>query len=168
MESDDLEGCLTKARELGAVDARALHTAKIVTGEWVRWKCQYGCGGYKSNLCCPPFTPEPKRTRELLDSYRWAVLLHGENGAQIKSWVAQLEREMFLAGFHKAFGMGSGPCSLCHPCNLERCARPAEARPSMESCGIDVFATARNAGFPIRVVTDRADAQNCYGLLLLE
>jgi len=37
----------------------------------------------------------------------------------------------------------------------------------MEACGIDVFATARGAGFPIEVVRDYQSAQNYYGLLLL-
>ena len=38
----------------------------------------------------------------------------------------------------------------------------------MEACGIDVFRTARAAGFPIEVVKDYKCRQNYYGLLLLE
>jgi hypothetical protein len=38
----------------------------------------------------------------------------------------------------------------------------------MEACGIDVYRTARNNGYPIEVVTDCACAQNYYGLVLLE
>ncbi len=38
----------------------------------------------------------------------------------------------------------------------------------MESCGIDVYATARKNGFPIEVVRDERSDQNYYGLLLVE
>ncbi|HID55545.1 TPA: hypothetical protein EYP37_03380, partial [Candidatus Poribacteria bacterium] len=34
------------------------------------------------------------------------------------------------------------------------CRHPRQARPSMEACGIDVYRTAKTAGFPIEVVRD--------------
>jgi len=37
-----------------------------------------------------------------------------------------------------------------------------------QSSGIDVFATARAASFPIQVVTDHEREQNYYGLVLVE
>ena len=82
--------------------------------------------------------------------------------------VAALEREVFLAGFYKAFALGSGPCSLCDECNLESCVHPERARPAMEAAGIDVFATARGNGFPIEVVRTPSSPQNYYGLVLIE
>ncbi len=78
-----------------------------------------------------------------------------------------VEREAFLAGYYKAFAMGEGPCRLCEVCSLERCVHPQEARPSMEACGIDVFATAHNLGCPIHTLRDRDEPRNLYGLLLL-
>ena len=54
-------------------------------------------------------------------------------------------------------------------CDLEGACRHAEeSRPAMEACGIDVFATARAAGFPIEVVTSHECEQNYYGLVLVE
>jgi hypothetical protein len=38
----------------------------------------------------------------------------------------------------------------------------------MEACGIDVYQTARTAGYPIEVVQNSTCDQNYYGLLLLE
>ncbi len=70
--------------------------------------------------------------------------------------------------YYKAFGVGSGQCRLCDECPFERCIHPREARPSMEACGIDVFATARGNGFPIEVVTDRSCDQNYYGVILVD
>lgn len=79
-----------------------------------------------------------------------------------------LEREIFLAGFYKAFVLGRGACRLCDECNLEKCIHPREARPSMESYGIDVYATARGNGYPIEVVKDRSCDQNYYGVVLVD
>jgi len=58
---------------------------------------------------------------------------------------------------------------LCEECSLDKgCKHPREARPSMEACGIDVFKTARTAGYPIEVVRNHTCCQNYYALLLLK
>jgi hypothetical protein len=38
----------------------------------------------------------------------------------------------------------------------------------MEACGIDVFSTAKNNGFPINVLKSKDEVQNYYGLVLIE
>jgi len=43
-----------------------------------------------------------------------------------------------------------------------------QARPSMESCGIDVFQTARNNGFYIDTLRDKSETQNNYCLMLVD
>jgi predicted metal-binding protein len=164
----ELDRFLARACALGALEAKVIDPASIVTAAWVRLKCQYGCGGYGSSLCCPPYTPTPEETRRIVDCYERAVLVHCEPGVDVKRLVATLEREVFLEGFYKAFGLGSGPCSLCDECNFEGCIHPYEARPSMEACGIDVYATARGNGYPIEVVTDESCDQNYYGVVLVD
>lgn len=141
----------------------------VFTAPWVRWKCQFGCGGYGSSLLCPPWSPKPEETRAVLDSYKRAILIHGDKDVDIRQLVTDLEREAFLSGFYKAFGFASGPCHLCKKCALDKGCRHSErARPAMEACGIDVFKTARRAVLPIDVVTDHDCGVNYYGLLLLE
>ena len=164
----DLGRFTRRACELGALEAKAIDPASIVTAAWVRLKCQYGCGGYGSSLCCPPYSPTPEETRKVLDCYQRAILVHCKPGVGVKKLVAVLEREVFLAGFYKAFALGSGPCSLCDECNLESCIHPYEARPSMEACGVDVYATARGNGYPIEVVKDESCDQNYYGVVLVD
>ena len=163
---------IKKAVGLGASDARIIDTGTIVTSPWVRWKCRYGCDGYNSSLCCPPNTPDHRETRELVDSYEKALLVHvtGDNDhmKDIKDMVATIERDIFLAGYFKAFALGAGPCYLCSECSMDVCRHPAQARPSMESCGIDVFTTARNNGYTIDVVKDYSDVMNRFGLVLIE
>jgi predicted metal-binding protein len=148
---------------------RRVDPRKVPTAEWVRIKCQFGCGGYGQCLTCPPYAPTPEQTRRLLDSYTIGYLIHWGHKAGKRQALADIEREIFLAGWHKAFAMATGPCELCRECNVEEgCTHPSLARPSMEACGIDVFQTARDAGFPIRVVTSHKDKPNFFSLLLVE
>ena len=162
-------GLVARARALGSRDARLIRAASVATASWVRLKCQYGCDGYASSLCCPPRTPAPEATRRVIDGYRRAILFEAGLSEPKKIAVA-LEREAFLAGYYKAFGLGAGPCGLCpQGCAFdEGCRYAQEARPCMEACGIDVFATARANGFAIDVVRDESDPAHYFGLLLLD
>ena len=87
---------LKRAKELGAKEAKIIPAKSIVTAEWVRLKCQFGCDGYGASLCCPPHSPEPAETRRVLDSYRRAILF--EAGlSEPKKIAVSLEREAFLS-----------------------------------------------------------------------
>ena len=173
-----VESFCKKAIEMGIEGAKIIDPGSIVTAEWVRMKCQYGCPGFGMSLCCPPRTPTPDMTRKVIDSYQKAILLHqrlvkgekrGERGRTFSKAIVRLEIEMFLDGYYKAWSMGSGPCDLCKECNLSgSCQHGHEARPSMEACGIDVFKTARDNGFPIEVVRTRDQERNIFGLVLVE
>ena len=159
---------IERARELGAKSAKMVNPSDVVTNDWVRWKCQFGCGGYGSSLVCPPYTPKPEETRRMLDGYSLGILFECDRG-QAQRIAAALEREIFLSNYYKAFGLGAGPCRLCSDCAFdEGCRYPDEARPSMEACGIDVYATAIKHGFTINVVKDNADPQHYFGLMLIE
>jgi predicted metal-binding protein len=160
-------GYVAKAKKLGARGAKIIPASSIRTAEWVRLKCQFGCGGYGGCLTCPPHSPTPSQTREAVKRYRHALLVHGHEWGNVSGIVVSLERAIFLDGFHKAFAMGSGPCELCRSCP-ETCRHPEKARPSMEACGIDVFATVRANGFPIEVVRRKNRKGDYYGVVLIE
>jgi predicted metal-binding protein len=159
-----------RALAASAAHAKRIPAASVVTAAWVRLKCQYGCGGYGQCLTCPPNSPRPDETARMLAEYETAILVHFDGHVEVTPIMVELEREAFLDGFYKAFAMGAGPCGLCDDCNSAGggCRNPEKARPSMEACGIDVFRTARDNGFPIDVVRNQNCPQNCYGLLLLE
>jgi len=173
-----VESFCKKAIEMGAEDAKVIDPASVVTAEWVRMKCQYGCPGFGMSLCCPPRAPTPDMTRKVIDSYRKAILLHQrlvkgekrkEKGETFRKAILQLEIEMFLDGYYKAWSMGAGPCDRCKECNLTgSCRHGKEARPSMEACGIDVYKTARDNGFHIQVVRSRDEEMNIFALVLAE
>ena len=166
-----------RAFENGAAEAMIIDTKNIVTGNWVRLKCQYGCGGYRKRLCCPPFSPKPEYTRKMISEYKRALIYtyYSKPGnarpkrRNMYRVLGKLEREIFLDGYYKAFGMGAGPCNLCPICDIEsRCKFPEYARPAMEACGIDVYRTARNVGIKIEVVkSTRATSKYCH-LILIE
>ena len=151
-----------KARTLGFSRARIIDPVSVAVAEWVRWKCQFGCDGYGACLTCPPYSPSPETTRKVLADYSRALLLQTLDAdlnrdpgfpAGQRKLVAALEREMFLDGHYKAFGMAAGPCGVCRSCDPAKgCRKPSLARPSMEACGIDVYRTARNNGLRLEVV----------------
>ena len=85
--------------------------------------------------------------------------------------IVELEGEMFKDGYYKAFALLSGPCGLCAECAKSKnkpCNFGNRARPSMESCGIDVYQTAWNNGFPIQPLRHKGETQNLYCLLLVD
>jgi predicted metal-binding protein len=165
-------------KELLEIAERAAHVKKaviispkdVITAAWVRLKCQYGCGGYAQSLTCPPYTPTPEQMRHVLDCYKRGILIHFDEEADVKSIIVKLEREIFLLGAWKAFGLGAGPCNFCKECATEigQCRHAERARPAMEACGIDVFTTARNAGFQIEVVRTTSQCPHYFGLVLVD
>ena len=159
---------------LGVDGAKVVDPRSVVTAEWVRMKCQFGCPGFGMSRCCPPHTPAPELTRKVVDSYQKAILVHrrlpkGEKTKLFNETIVKLEIKIFLDGCYKAWSMGSGPCRLCKECDpTTPCKHGLEARPSMEACGIDVFKTARDNGFPIEVIRAREEERNIFGLILVE
>lgn len=164
----DLDRFLTLACEYGALEAKVIDASSVVTAPWVRFKCQFGCGGYNRRLTCPPYTPTPSETRDVLACYRRGILVHCTGEVRPTAVVSRLERDLFVCGYYRALALGEGPCRLCQACTLEQCQHPREARPSMEACGIDVYATVRANGWPISTLPDRSTQTNLYGLALVD
>ena len=77
-------------------------------------------------------------------------------------------RELFLDGYYKSIAFGSGMCKLCAECDPAGCRRPERAIPSMEACGIDVFATGRRFGLEIHTLRCEDETRSHFGLVLVE
>lgn len=156
------------ALSAGAVAAKVISPATVETAAWVRWKCDFGCSCWGSSLMCPPHTPRPEQTRAMLDEFKRAVLFES-GAADTKQIAVAVERELFLGGCYKSLGLGAGPCLVCDGCAFSAGCRHADrARPAMEACGIDVFATVRKHGFALEVVRAETDPQHYYGLVLVD
>jgi len=81
--------------------------------------------------------------------------------------VSIIEREAFNRGYYFATGLVAASCRLCEKCNPNMpCRHPFEARPSMESVGIDVYATTKKAGLETTFVP--RDKITLTGLVLLD
>jgi predicted metal-binding protein len=158
---------IKSAQKLGAKQAKIISSKSVVVAEWVRMKCKFGCSGYGQSLTCPPYSPVPEETRRALSFYKAAILVRGDAYINIHTLIPKLEREIFLDGYYKAFGMGAGPCQLCVRC-AKFCRHPENTRPSMEACGIDVYATVQANGYPIKVLKDSNCQGNYYGIVLIE
>ncbi len=168
---------IKQAQASGVDHVRVIDPAAVVVANWVRMKCQFGCGGYGKRLTCPPFSPTPEYTQALLREYEKALLLQIENIApqdesqihdQFKRLVPGLERELFLDGYYKALALTTGPCYFCNHCQPEKpCEYPHLARPAMEACGIDVYQTVRNCGMQIQVVRSRESCCTYVSLILI-
>ena len=169
-EVEALDRFCRLAIDLGAEEAKIINTDKIIVRNWVAWKCRFGCKTYGKNLSCPPFSPTPDETRALLKEYSKGLIFKVKSGININRIVTELERRAFLEGYYSAFGFSSGRCRLCEKCNVEGgfCLKPMEMRPSMEGCGIDVFATAENAGFEMNILKSRNEEYYRIGLLLIK
>jgi predicted metal-binding protein len=169
---------LEKAKRRGVSWVKIIHPKNVVIAEWVRLKCQYGCGRYGTCLTCPPFSPTPEYTRKMLKPYSKALIMIYDIPPQpqerrirqkMRKGIASLEREMFLDGYYKAFGMASGPCNLCKICDITQpCKFEDLARPSMEACGIDVYATLANVGYKLEVVKSYDQICHYCGLILID
>jgi len=155
--------------------AVVVETSKVFTEPWVRMRCQFGCSMYGKSLCCPPRTPTFEDMRKILDSYQCGILLHRHVRKghkyidEFNEIIVDMERTIFLDGYYKTWAIGSGPCTRCRECNVSgACLYSDKARPSMESCGIDVFRTAKENGLSIKVVKDHSQDRDIYGLILVE
>ncbi len=181
MTEADARALCARATDLGASAATLVAPSDVVTAEWVRLKCLYGGCTVGKCLTCPPHSPEPARTRRLLDEYEAVLLLRLDvNPDQAREWLRwsrriaavalSLERECFLAGRYKAFAIAGGrPCELTEACGRpDACDRRGEVRPGPVGCGIDVFATSCNAGWQLAVVRGETDPYHLFALLLVE
>ena len=140
----------------------------IVFAHWTLYKCRYGCPAYNTTLCCPPHAPTLETTRAIAAEYSTGLLVNFSGATQVTRNIAEIEREIFLLDYYKVISFGAGPCKLCTECTLDGCAFPHLARPSMEACGIDVYATVRQNGCRLNVLVSKEEEQNRYGLLLIE
>ena len=163
---------IARIKAMGFEQVLPIVTETIHVADWTDLRCQYGCDRY-GNGHCPPNSPTPQKTRDVLQDFSHALLLEGEPpGKLFQNRVLDAEREAFLAGFHKAFAYWAGPCTLCATCSVSAtvgtCRNTRDARPSMEGAGIDVYETVKRAGLNLQIVSDKGEFVRYFALLLLE
>jgi len=175
------KGVETILDERGYEDYAWIEPQEIVTAQWVRMKCEFGCHHYGTCAVCPPNTPSLPECERFFSEYERGLLLKFSGTMEkpedrhdwtrkINGGLLNLERAVFLVGCYKAFVLFVDPCNFCEECvpSKDLCEHPKNARPSPEGLGVDVFATARKAGKPIVVLDDYDREMNRYAILLVD
>jgi predicted metal-binding protein len=165
----------------GYEDYKWINPKGIVVAQWARMKCTFGCKDYGKCGTCPPNTPSVPECKDFFHGYKTGVVFHfmkrvdkpGDRFAwtrQVNRKLLELEREVFLSGYYKAFLLFMDSCNLCESCSgvREKCQNPKQARPTPESMAVDVFETVRKIGYPIEVLSDYSQQMNRYAFLLIE
>lgn len=165
----------------GYTDYKWIQPENIAVAQWVRIKCMFGCGEYGRNATCPPNVPSVSECRQFFDEYSTGVIFHFEKAMdqpqdrfawtkQINQALVELEREVFLSGYEKAFLLYMDTCYICADCSgkREECKSPRSARPTPEAMAVDVFSSVRQHGYPIEVLADYSQPMNRYAFLMIE
>lgn len=166
---DDVDRLRDLLRREAVRSIKLIDVKDIVTADWVEDHCRWGCSSYGTK-CCPPNSPAYKETQTSLATYHRALLIEGEPPTHtFQHMMLENEKIAFKAGFYKAFAYWAGPCSLCSECKKpEPPLKCTATRPSMESAGIDVFATVRSQGYTLETRKDKTEFVKYFGLLLLD
>jgi len=157
------------ALEMGADHAKTISTEDLVFDPRTLLKCIYGCGDWGKNWTCPsaPYAVKPWEAEKLLKRYKQGILIHAKDFKLAQNVSYQIETQAFFDGYHFAFSASN--CVLCETCCFPApCKFPLKARPPMEALSIDVFATAKKLGLPIKVKKIKNEIPDCYALVMLE
>ena len=158
-----------RASALGFFAAVELEPVRIKVEAWVKAKCAYGCSQYGNRWSCPPHSMDQAGFEDLLGCYSRALLVAGQPPLRdFQDALLELEREAFLGGFKKSLVFSGGPCCWCESCDDIKCRFPEKRRPSLESCGCDVFALAESCGITIAPLRNSDDFVQYVGLLLVD
>ena len=181
MNKNDIHKIEELARQFGAEECKWTSGEDVQVGQWVRFKCMFGCESYGKKGGCPPAVPSVSECRTLFSEYEHILVMRLstrlDDPKDRKTWchkknarLLKLEREVFLSGYHKAFLLEMDECRMCKDCEPLRidCKKPKLARPSPEALAVDVFSTVRDLGFPIDVLSEHDQTMNRYSFLLVE
>jgi len=178
-----------KVETEGFVKGISINTDDIIVSASTKDSCKY-CTSFKGNFSCPPYSPNEKQVRELIEKYRHGLLLVIRisapgwlvnmpfAGAFLKKFlILKNARKMhrMILGLQKladekgwfSDGFIAGKCLLhtkCRKLKGKRCESPEDRRYSMESLGIDVFGLSKRYG--IRLLNKLENRFYYIGLLL--
>jgi len=164
----------------GFSDFKWINPKEIVVAQWVRVKCTFGCSDYGLGTC-PPNTPSVSECERFFKEYENGLIIRlskfADKNAYPADWsremtnkLLDIEREIFLSGYQKAFLLNQTCCNLCKDCtgNRTNCKDKTRSRPSPEGFAVDVYQTVRNAGLDINVVAVNPADISRIAILLIE
>jgi len=163
------ENYAKKAIEMGALHAKVIKAEDVVVDPRTYIKCMYGCDTWGKNWTCPsaPGALKPWEFEKILNRYKIAILIHCDKKNLSQKISYELETQAFFDGYYFSFSMSD--CALCKTCRYpEECKHPHKARPALQGLGIDVYATVRKQGLPIKTLVNKKEKQNWYSIVFIE
>jgi predicted metal-binding protein len=167
-------------KEKGFTGFKWINPKEIVVAQWVRIKCQFGCGDYGLGTC-PPNTPSVQDCKDFFSEYSNGIIIRltkwadkkaypSEWSADVTKKLLEIERQVFLSGSHKAFLLNQTCCDICKDCTGTRidCKDKKNSRPSPEAFAVDVYQTVRDGGMEINVVSENPSEINRIAILLID
>lgn len=152
------------ASSLGIETCVAFPADLLAPEERIRALCREDkCGNWGNNYMCPPRIGSLEDMRTRLARYRAGILLQYSRGLDVRNdfegvrrskvdfhrLVLKMEERVRSEGHRDAWGLVGGDCSLCDECTARvgaPCPFPDDARPSLESLGIDVLSLLARLG----------------------
>lgn len=164
----------------GLADYRWITPRDIVVAQWVRVKCMFGCSDYGTGAC-PPHTPSVTECERFFGEYQSGIIIRlstfADKNAYPTDWskamtekLLETEKKIFVSGQPKVFLLNQTCCTLCKTCvgNRHDCKDKSRSRPSPESFAVDVYQTARNAGYDLNVMSGNPGEMNRIAMILIE
>ena len=158
------------AKTLGACNVIAVTPDEIVFDARTILKCMYGCKDWGKGCTCPSREgfPSLKKMKKLLMKYKTVLIIHSTDKKTAQNASFEIEKEAYFDGDVLAFSMSD--CAICEECagrNDQPCRNVMKARPSFHSVGIDVFATVKKLGLPLKPLRSENEEQNWYAAVWL-
>lgn len=164
----------------GFSDYAGIDPKDIVVAQWVRVKCMFGCGDYGMGAC-PPNVPSVEECEKFFKEYSKGIIIRiskfADKDSYPSSWskemtkkLLEIERDIFLMGYHKAFMLNQTCCCICEKCTGSRneCINKKKSRPSPEGFTVDVYETVRRAGMEINVISENPSEMHRIAIMLIE
>lgn len=199
MEEDrdrrELMDLIQLSLRLGASDARLISVSEISVEDNLATLClELPCESYGLSARCPPYVSGPAGFRELLTSYKQAVVFKIDVPSEILFsserheifWLLHeiasgIEQSAVQMGYRNSKGYAGGSCKRifcrdqpkCRILSKEgECRNPDHARPSMSGFGINVSKLMQAAGWTMKrstrgVEPGEASTGTVCGLVLI-
>lgn len=160
---------LTKARKLGAVEARLLSTDSVVFDPRSHLKCRFGCGRWGKFWTCPPHLGlSQEEFTKAFERYKAAIIFSTVDPKKGQAIALTLEKEAMLS-YGAIFAFALALCAQCEECAYpEPCRLPHLARPTMDAFGIDIGKTIEPLGFSVEFDKEGKLLPAWYSMVLLD
>lgn len=160
---------LDRSVELGAFEAKLIHTDQIVFDPRSHLKCRFGCNRWGRYWTCPPnLDVSLEMFMEAFQRYEKAIIIKAPDPKVGQDVAVAIEKEAMLKhGSDFAFAMAL--CVQCEECAFpEPCVSPHLARPAMDAYGVDIGKTLEPLGFKVEFDKEGKLLPAWYCMVLLD